>query len=162
MKRVLPAPLVSAALFVLWLVLNGSVSAGHLVLALVLAVAVPILCAPLRPLPVRVRNPLAVLRLIGVVTHDVVASNVEVGVRIVHARRRPPRGAFVRIPLDLQDANGIAVLALITTIVPGTVWSELARDRSAFLLHVFDLVDEAEFIAFFKRRYERPLLDIFE
>ena len=162
MKRVLPAPLLSVALFVLWLVLNGSVSAGQVVLALALAIAVPILCAPLRPLPVRVRRPLTVVRLIGVVMHDVVMSNVEVGIRVVHARRRPPRGAFVRIPLDLRDANGIAVLALITTIVPGTVWSELARDRSAFLLHVFDLVDEVEFVAFFKRRYERPLLEIFE
>jgi multicomponent K+:H+ antiporter subunit E len=51
---------------------------------------------------------------------------------------------------------------LITTIVPGTVWSELARDRSMFLLHVFDLADEAEFVAHFKHRYERPLLEIFE
>jgi multicomponent K+:H+ antiporter subunit E len=162
MKRVLPAPLVSAALFVLWLVLNGSVSPGHLVLALVLAIAVPILCAPLRPLPVRVRRPGAVLRLMAVVAYDVVVSNLGVGLSVLHARRRPPRGAFVRIPLELEDANGIAVLALITTIVPGTVWSELARDRSAFLLHVFDLVDEVEFVEFFKRRYERPLLEIFE
>ena len=132
MKRVLPAPLLSAALFVLWLVLNGSVSAGQVTLALVLAIAVPILCAPLRPLPVRVRRPGVVLRLMAVVAYDVVVSNLEVGMSVLHARRRPPRGAFVRIPLDLRDANGIAVLALITTIVPGTVWSELAHDRSAF------------------------------
>ena len=162
MKRVLPAPLLSTALFVLWLVLNGSVSAGQVTLALVLAIAVPILCAPLRPLPVRVRRPGAVLRLMAVVAYDVVVSNLEVGASVLHARRRPPRGAFVRIPLDLHDANGIAVLALITTIVPGTVWSELARDRSMFLLHVFDLVNEAEFVTYFKRRYELPLIEIFE
>ena len=162
MRRVLPAPLLSAGLFVLWLVLNGTVSAGHVMLAALLAVTVPILSAPLRPLPVRVRRPGAVLRLIGIVAYDVVMSNIEVGSRVLHARRRPPHGAFVRIPLELHDANGIAVLALITTIVPGTVWSELARDRSMFLLHVFDLADEAEFVAYFKRRYERPLIDIFE
>ena len=160
MMRVLPAPLVSAALFVLWLVLNGSVSAGHVVLAAMLAIVVPILSAPLRPLPVRVRRPGVALRLIAVVAYDVVVSNIEVGVRVLH--RRPPRGAFVRIPLELHDANGIAALALITTIVPGTVWSELAHDRSAFLLHVFDLADDAEFVAYFKRRYERPLIEIFQ
>ena len=160
MMRVLPAPLVSAALFVLWLVLNGSVSAGHVVLAAGLAIVVPILSAPLRPLPVRVRRPGVALRLIAVVAYDVVVSNIEVGVRVLH--RRPPRGAFVRIPLELHDANGIAALALITTIVPGTVWSELAHDRSAFLLHVFDLADDAEFVAYFKRRYERPLIEIFQ
>ena len=162
MKRVLPAPLLSAGLFVLWLILNGSVSAGHVVLGAAVAIVMPILAAPLRPLPVRVRRPGVVLRLIAAVAHDVVLSNIDVGVRVLHARRRPPHGAFVRIPLDLHDANGIAVLALITTIVPGTVWSELARDRSMFLLHVFDLVDEAEFVAHFKQRYERPLIEIFE
>ena len=162
MKRVLPAPVLSLALFVLWLALNASVSAGHVVLALVLAIAVPILCAPLRPTPVCMRRPGLALRLIAVVACDVVVSNIEVGLGVLRARHRPPRAAFVRIPLELYDANGIAVLALITTIVPGTVWSELARDRSAFLLHVFDLGDEAEFVAFFKRRYERPLIEIFQ
>ena len=162
MKRIIPAPLLSAGLFVLWLVLNGSVSAGQVVLAAVLAIAVPILSAPMRPQPVRVRRPGVVLRLVAAVACDVVQSNIDVGLRVLRARRRPPHGAFVRIPLELHDANGIAVLALITTIVPGTVWSELARDRSMFLLHVFDLADEAEFVAHFKHRYERPLLEIFE
>ena len=162
MKRVLPAPLVSAGLFVLWLVLNGSLSAGHVVLGAALAIVVPILTSPLRPVPVRVRRPGVVLRLIATVVHDVIVSNIEVGMQVLNARRKPPHGAFVRIPLDLRDANGIAVLALITTIVPGTVWSELARDRSMFLLHVFDLADADEFVTYFKRRYEQPLIEIFE
>ena len=50
---------------------------------------------------------------------------------------------------------------MVTTVVPGTVWSELALDRSALLLHVFDLDDEAAFIARYKARYEHPLLEIF-
>ncbi|MND08945.1 putative monovalent cation/H+ antiporter subunit E [compost metagenome] len=51
---------------------------------------------------------------------------------------------------------------MITTIIPGTVWSELAGDRSALLLHVFDVEDEAAFVAEFKDSYERPLMEIFE
>jgi len=46
--------------------------------------------------------------------------------------------------------------------VPGTVWSELAVDRSAMLLHVWDAPDEADFVARFKARYEAPLREIFE
>ena len=68
----------------------------------------------------------------------------------------------MRIPLELRDPSALAALATITTVVPGTVWSELAFDRSALLLHVWDLNDEAEFIAYFKARYERPLMEIFE
>jgi len=162
MKRLLPAPLLSAALFVLWLVLNQSVAAGHVLLAAVLAVAMPLLTASLRPLPVRIRRPLVFIRLILTVGRDVVVSNLEVGRDVLRADWRMPNGAFVRIPLDLRDATALAALSTITTVVPGTVWSELALDRSALLLHVWNLQDEAAFIANFKSRYERPLMEIFE
>ena len=51
MKRLLPTPMLSVALFVMWLLLNQSLSAGHLLLALVFAVAIPLLtpgCGPCR------------------------------------------------------------------------------------------------------------------
>ena len=50
----------------------------------------------------------------------------------------------------------------VSTVVPGTVWSELAPDRGALLIHVFDLDDEAAFIHHFKTDYEQPLKEIFE
>ena len=53
-------------------------------------------------------------------------------------------------------------LAMVATVVPGTVWTELAIDHSAVLLHVFDVDDEAAFVADFKARYEQPLKEIFE
>lgn len=162
MKRLLPAPLMSAALFVLWLLLSRSASAGNLLLALAAAIAMPLLFSPLRPLPVRIRRPGALVRLILSVGLDVLRSNFEVGRGVLRAGRQPPRSGFVVVPLDLRDVHGLAALATITTVVPGTVWSELALDRSALLLHVFDLGDEAAFVAHFKARYERPLMEIFE
>lgn len=65
------------------------------------------------------------------------------------------------VPLDLRDTHGLAALAMITSVVPGTVWAELAPDHSVLLMHVFDLDDEAAFIARFKRDYEQPLRQIF-
>ena len=162
MKRFLPAPLLSLALFGLWLVLIESLAIGDLLLGVALALAVPVLSAPLRPLPVRIRRPWVLLRLIAAVAHDVVAQNLQVGRGILRAGSRPPHGAFVRIPLQLRDAHGLAALATITTVVPGTVWCELALDRSVLLLHVWDVTDEVAFIAHYKSRYERPLMEIFE
>lgn len=161
MKRWLPAPLLSAALFVLWLLLNRSTNPGHLVLGAAAALLMPWLMSPLRPAGGPVRRPLALARLVAVVVVDVVVSALGVGHGVLRARRRPPRGAFVVVPLELRDAQALAALAIITTVVPGTVWSELAPDRSALLLHVFDLDDEAAFTAHYKARYERPLLEIF-
>jgi len=89
-------------------------------------------------------------------------SNLAVAWSVLNAGRRPPRSQFIKVPLDLRDANGLAALSMITTVVPGTVWSELALDRSILLLHVFDLDDEALFIQHFKATYERPLMEIFE
>jgi multicomponent K+:H+ antiporter subunit E len=162
MKRYFPAPWFSVALAVLWLVLNLSISPGNLLLAVVLGFLAPLLMAPLRPLPVSIRRPGVIIRLFFLVGRDVLVSNLAVGWAIWNARRHPPRSAFVKVPLDLRNANGLAALAMITTVVPGTVWSELALDRSVLLMHVFDLEDEAQFIEHFKTTYERPLMEIFQ
>ena len=70
--------MLSAALFVLWLLLNQSLSPGNLLLALVVAWLVPLLTRGLRPLPVRIRPPGTVLRLGLTVVADTVASNLAV------------------------------------------------------------------------------------
>jgi len=162
MKRWLPAPLVSAGLLALWLLLNQSLSAGELLTGALAAIVLPWLTAPLRPAAGGIRRPLSALRLIAVVAFDVVRSALEIAAGVLAARRRPPRARFVVVPLELRNVHALATLALITTIVPGTVWSELAPDRSRLLLHVFDVSDDASFVAHYKARYERPLLEIFE
>jgi len=162
MKRLFPAPWLSLALWLLWLVLNLSVSAGHLLLGAALGFLAPLMMRPLRPRPIRIRRPWTVLRLFLRVGCDVLVSNLIVAWGVVNAGRRPPRSRFVKVPLDLHDANGLAALSMITTVIPGTVWSELALDRSILLMHVFDLDDEASFIAHFKATYERPLMEIFQ
>ena len=162
MKRLFPAPLLSAALIVAWLVLNASLAAGDVLLAVGLGLAVPALLAPLRTARPRIRHPLTVLRLIAVVGRDVLWSNALVLRTLVTRPGRPMHKRFVRIPLELRDPSALAALAVITTVVPGTVWCELARDGSTVLLHVWDAPDEAAFIAHYKRTYEQPLREIFE
>lgn len=162
MKRWLPAPLVSFGLWAGWLLLNRSLSLGQVLLGLVLALGLPLLLGALRPLASRVRRPLVLATLILHVGYDVVLSALQVARGVAISRQRAPRGHFVAVPLDLHDPHALAALAMITTVVPGTVWTELAPDRSALLLHVFDLDDEAAFIAHFKQRYEQPLVQVFE
>ncbi|MFJ4248105.1 multisubunit potassium/proton antiporter, PhaE subunit (TC 2.A.63.1.1) [Pseudomonas helmanticensis] len=162
MKRVFPAPWLSLALWALWLTLNLSISPGNLLLGAILGFAAPLMMRKLRPKRARIRRPGTILRLFFLVGRDVVMSNLIVAWGVLNAGRRPPRSRFVKVPLDLRDAHGLATLAMICTVVPGTVWSELALDRSILLLHVWDLDDEAHFIEHFKSTYERPLMEIFE
>lgn len=162
LRKLLPAPLLSAALLLVWLALARSVSPGQVLLGLALALAIPIRTTKMRLTEVRVRRPMVIVRFILVVIRDVLASNLEVAWGVLTWWRRKPDAKFVVIPLELSDPTGLAVLSMVTTVVPGTVWSELALDRSALLLHVWDAPDEEAFIARYKDRYERPLREIFQ
>lgn len=162
LKKLMPAPLMSASLLAMWLALARSTSPGQVLLGLAFAAAVPILTSSLRPTKARVRRPLVVARFILSVSWDALVSSFEIARDVVAWRWRRPQSEFVVVPLELRDPHGLAALAMVTTLVPGTVWSELALDRSAVLLHVWNVGDEGSFIARYKARYEKPLREIFE
>ena len=162
MKKIFPAPLLSVALFLIWLLFNQSVSPGNIVLALILALLLPVMFRGLRPRYVRVRNVGAILRLSWAVMVDTTASNVAVLRFLAWPSSRRAESGFVKIPLDLRDPNGLAVLAMIVCLTPGTSWAELSLDRSVLMLHVLEVKDAQEVIDHVKASYERPLMEIFE
>ncbi len=162
MKRWLPSPWLSLGIFGGWLLLTRSFGIGQVLLGLLVAVVMPLLAQPLRPRPGPLRRIGVLVRLILRVGRDVLRSALDVARGVLRSRRRPPRGTFVVVPLELRDEHALAALAMITAVVPGTVWCELAPDRSALLMHVFDLDDEAAFLAHFRTDYEMPLKEIFE
>lgn len=162
MKRLLPSPPLSATLFIVWLLLHQALDASTLALGAVLALVVPLITKGLRPATVRMRKPGVALHLAGVAIYDMLVSAKNVAWLILTRRNVRLNSYFVVIPLELRDPNGLAVLAMITCLTPGTAWAEVSLDRTALLIHVFDLVDEADFIARVKLRYEQPLLAIFQ
>lgn len=162
MKRWLPAPWLSLGLLAGWLLLARSTGPGAWLMGGLAAVLLPLWLAPLRPRPGPLRRPGVLLRLVLRVGRDVLRSALEVAGGVARARQQPPRSALVDVPLDLRDEHALAALAIVTTVVPGTVWCELAPGRDTLRLHVFDLADEAAFIAQFKADYEHPLKEIFE
>jgi multicomponent K+:H+ antiporter subunit E len=162
MTRILASPVLSPALFVLWLLLVQSVSFGNVLLALGLALFWPAVTRRFAPSASRPRNPLVVVTLFARVLGDMLKSNAEVMWALLTRRPRDIHSRFVRIPLDLEDPGGLFVLAMIVTLTPGTAWAELSADRRALLLHVFSALEEEPIIAAIKGRYERPLREIFE
>ena len=102
------------------------------------------------------------MRLLGLVLADILRSNLAVGRIIVRSREPGVNAGFVTIPLDLRSRQGLAVLAIIITSTPGTIWVNYDAAKGTLLLHVLDLVDETEWIRTIKGRYERLLMEIFE
>jgi multicomponent K+:H+ antiporter subunit E len=162
MSGILPYPLLSLALLLLWLLLNQSISVGHGILGSVIAVLASWVMAALRPDKPRIRRPGTALRLAGMVLVDILRSNLAVGRIILRSREPGVNAGFMTIPLDLRSRHGLAVLAIIITSTPGTIWVNYDAARGTLLLHVLDLVDETVWIRTIKGRYERLLMEIFE
>ena len=161
MTRLLPFPLLSAALLILWLLLNQALSVGHILLGSLTAIvggwALTLLDLPIA----RMRRPTAMIRLSAAVLADIVRSNIAVARIILGDGGRERKSGFVDIPLELRDPYGLAALACIITSTPGTLWVNFDAASGTLTIHVLDLIDESEWIRTIKRRYERPLLEIF-
>ncbi len=162
MRRVLPYPLLTAGLLLLWLLLSQSMAPGSVVLGAVLALGASWALVPLRPPKARFRRPGVALRLALIVLSDIIRSNVAVARIILNPRRRDRRSGFVRIPLEMRNPYGLATLACIITATPGTIWVEFDSAAGTVLIHVLDLIEEETWIQIIKGRYERRLMEIFE
>jgi multicomponent K+:H+ antiporter subunit E len=161
MKRIPPIPF--AVLLIIWLLLNGSVSAGQIVLGSFLSALFLYAVASLKPFRPLVRNWGTAALLACHVFVDILRSNVAVA-RIILGlvKERKVTSGFLNIPLELRDPHGLFVLAVIVTATPGTAWAGVSPDGRTLSLHVLDLQDEAAWIATIKGRYEKPLMRIFE
>lgn len=160
--RLFPHPLMTLGLTLLWLVLTRF-SLGQLILGALVGTVAGRAYAALTPARSRLRRPGLVLRLALIVAADIARSNIAVARLILNdGRRGRRRSGFVRIPLDLREPNGLAILAIILTATPGTAWFDYEPEGGALLLHVLDLVDEAGWVELVKTRYEAPLLEIFQ
>lgn len=165
MKKMLPWPRLSLGLLLIWLMLNQSLSLGHIVLGSVFALVLPLWTLKTRPVgthPGRPARPWVALRLLMIVLWDSLVSNIDVSRIILSRRMLRANSGFLKIPLELKDPYGIGLLVTIITSIPGTVCTELSDDRTVLTLHVLNLDDEAFWIHFIKTRYETPLREIFE
>ncbi|KAA1154358.1 Na+/H+ antiporter subunit E [Pseudoalteromonas fuliginea] len=170
--RWLPTPFRSLFLFMVWLLLNNSVSVGHLVLATIFAILIPILSFSLRePQPLILKPGLALKQLL-IVLYDIVVANLQVALLILGPSKNL-RPAFIKVPIDLTHDMPITILASCVSLTPGTVSAEVypiaeslfegeEPTQRYLLIHVLDLKDEQALIKQIKQRYEAPLKEIFQ
>jgi multicomponent K+:H+ antiporter subunit E len=161
MRSVLPFPIASAGLLGLWLLLNQSLSSGHILLGSVVGLVGGWSLQRLALPKMRLRRPVVICRLAASVLKDILLSNIAVARIVLGLGRRGWTSGFVEIPLELRDPYGLAALACIITSTPGTLWADFDPASGVLTIHVLDLVDRSEWVRTIKERYERPLLEIF-
>lgn len=170
--KLFPTPFRSVLLFVVWLLLNNSVSTGHVLLGAMLAVVIPLITLPFRePQPLIIKKWLAFKQLM-VVLYDIITANINVAFLILGPVKKL-RPAFVRVPLNLTHEMPITILASTVSLTPGTVSAEVypfpesldegeTPEQRYLLIHVLDMDDEQALIDTIKSRYEAPLKEIFQ
>lgn len=161
MKRLIPYPLMTLSLIIMWLLLNQSLSLGHLLLGAAIALLATRGVAALKPEIPNIRFSRAIPRLVLIVLADIFRSNLAVGKIILFRQVRARRSGFIELPLDMRNRYGLAVLGIIITATPGTIWAQYDPARNMLLIHVLDLVDDKQWIRLIKQRYERLLMEIF-
>lgn len=161
MSRLVPHPLLSLALLAMWLMLNASLAPTTILMGSLLGLTLPFAMNALEPQRARVRAPLAILQLAGLVFVDILRSNYAVARIIISGRRKRVSG-FITLQLTLKSPYALAALAVIITSTPGTLWVQYDAGSGRLLMHVLDLVDESEWQDLIANRYERLLKEIFE
>jgi multicomponent K+:H+ antiporter subunit E len=157
----LPHPILSGTLMLLWLLLANQLSAGHLLLGALLGWAVPLYTARFWPEQVKVRRPQVLVRFLLVVLYDIVVANVTVA-RLIMGPAERMRPAFVTMPLELRSEVAISLLASTISLTPGTVSVFLSADRRCLVIHSLHTTEPDELVATIRRRYERPLKEVLE
>jgi multicomponent K+:H+ antiporter subunit E len=160
--RILPHPLLTLTLVVVWQMLVNYVSLGTLVFGLILGIVIPLITAPYWPDRPRLKNPAMIVEFILVVLWDIVVANIVVAKTILFTRNTAMHPAWISIPLDLRTPEAITVLAGTITMTPGTVSSDVAADGRSLLVHCLDAPDPDAVRDEIKQRYERRLKEIFE
>lgn len=160
LNRILPHPMLTIVLWIIWLLLNNTVSAGHIVLGLFLAVTIPLFTAGFWPEKLKIRAPLSLLKFLAAVLWDILIANLLVA-KLILGRNDSLKPAFFNIELDIQNPIGISILANTISLTPGTVSCDLSADGNRLLVHALHAEDIDEIINHIKQRYEAPLIKVF-
>jgi multicomponent K+:H+ antiporter subunit E len=157
----LPHPLLTILLAVVWMLLQNKFSAGMMVFGIILGIIIPRLTArwwPDRPTGFRFGKMMVYS---VVVIWDIIVANVQVAWIVLTVPNSKLKPAWIVVPLELREPEAITMLAGTITLTPGTVSSDLAADGTSLLVHVLHTDDPDAVLAEIKDRYERRLLEIF-
>ncbi|EKF59070.1 monovalent cation/H+ antiporter subunit E [Agrobacterium albertimagni AOL15] len=157
----IPHPLLSMALLLMWLLLNDF-TLGHLVLGSVVAIFGGWAMASLRPDKPKMKKWYLLPKLFLIVFVDIIRSNLAVALLMISGKRRKQTSGFITVPLEIEHPTALAIMAVILTSTPGSAWLAYDERRKTVLIHVLDLIDEEQWIENIKHRYERLLLEIIE
>jgi multicomponent K+:H+ antiporter subunit E len=162
MRRLFPHPYLSVTLFVVWFLLVNDLKIGSAVLALFLAIVIPLLTAPYWPDRPRIKSVPALVSYCLLVLWDVIVANIQVARIILFVPNDRIRSALIPVPIDLRTPEAIALLSGTITMTPGTITADMSDCGRVLLIHALHAPDPGAVRDEIKARYETRLKRIFE
>jgi multicomponent K+:H+ antiporter subunit E len=160
MSRLLPHPVLSLSLLLVWLVLNATLSPGQIILGSALGLGLPLLTRRFWPDQPPFHRLPGLWRLFLVVNGDILKASLNVAWLTLSRPAASLQPGFFTVPLDCQDRYSQALLLGIVSITPGTISADLDAEHGLLLVHALHERDPAAAARRIKRRYERHLLEI--
>ena len=160
-RWLMPHPLLTFILAVVWVLLQNDVTAGMVVFGIILGILIPwgtSIWWPDTPQGFRMG------KMVGysfIVIWDIILANIQVAWIVLTVPNSKLKPAWIVVPLELKQPEAITMLAGTITLTPGTVSADLSDGGHSLLVHVLHTDDPDGVRDEIKKRYERRLLEIF-
>lgn len=96
----------------------------------------------------------AALVLAAIFIRELILSSIVVA-RTAFAREIDVMPAIVAVPLDLRTDMGVAFVANLVSLTPGTTSLHTSEDGKILYVHALDVRDEAEVVSAIKTTFEK-------
>lgn len=157
----LPHPLLTVLLAVVWTLLQNDVTAGMVVFGVILGIIIPQITSIWWPDTPKAFKAGKMLIYGVIVIYDIIIANIEVAWIVLTVPNAKLKPAWIVVPLELKQPEAITMLAGTITLTPGTVSSDLSDEGHSLLVHVLHTDDPDAVREDIKSRYERRLKEIF-
>lgn len=154
-------PGVFVVLALAWVAVTGEVSLGNLLEGTVLSA---LLLALVRRPPRRVLRLERAPKALGLALYflkELLLANAAVARSVLSPASSLSPG-IVAVPLDLTTDAGIATLANLVTLTPGTLSLDVSEDRRTLYVHALHVSDPEVFRRELKDGFERRVKEVFE
>ncbi len=84
---------------------------------------------------------------------ELVKASVDVAIAVLSDKQKL-RPAIVAVPLDLRTDMGIATLANLVSLTPGTTSMHISDDRKTLYVHVLDRESDEQVVRGIKQTFE--------
>ncbi|EAR51135.1 pH adaption potassium efflux system protein PhaE [Oceanicola granulosus HTCC2516] len=160
-RRLLPHPVLTLVLALVWVLLQNDVTPGMVVFGLILGIVIPILTAMWWPDRPKTFHVWRMIPYMLIVMWDIIVANIQVAWIVLTVPNAKLKPAWIVVPLELTQPEAITILAGTITLTPGTVSSDVSSEGHSLLVHVLHTDDPDADRDEIKNRYERRLLEIF-